>query len=387
MTARPTDNHARLPRPWYRLHLSTLGILVVAAALMVLINLSGFVRANPRQVLAMQWHHGWPLAYLEREITDQVNGVNQKAWSLASDVVAFRWRAVAADALVAIAVLGAVAAAWEYRRRCRGTALQFSLREGLLVVLLIAGLLGWCQWDAGQTRRQLAGLHRSAGYGFLMDEGLPDWLRRSLPGDGPKPFDRVSLVQGGGSQWVDEQARPLAELKHLKCVEIWSNNLRSEALVHLRNAAGLVCLDVQSSKVDDDGLAHIARLTQLEMLDLSSTQVTDDGLSHLRRMHKLEELRLGGTNISSAGLEHIKGLTSLKWLELANTQVSDSALAHLSGLTELEIVHLGGTQITDAGLPQLAHLRRLKLLKLNSTKVTPAGIQRLQQALPNCRIN
>ncbi len=48
---------------------------------------------------------------------------------------------------------------------------------------------------------------------------------------------------------------------------------------------------------------------------------------------------------------------------------------------------LNGTSITDSGLEHLTMLSQLLFLDLSNTKVTDAGVRKLQQAMPNCKIN
>jgi hypothetical protein len=42
--------------------------------------------------------------------------------------------------------------------------------------------------------------------------------------------------------------------------------------------------------------------------------------------------------------------------------------------------------VTDAGLAHIEKLTGLTFLDLTGTKVTAAGVDKLQNALPNCRI-
>lgn len=69
----------------------------------------------------------------------------------------------------------------------------------------------------------------------------------------------------------------------------------------------------------------------------------------------------------------------------SNRKVTDAGLEHLKGLTQLQHLILQNTKITDAGLEHLKGLTQLQQLNLN-TKVTDQGVERLQQALPKCKI-
>lgn len=72
---------------------------------------------------------------------------------------------------------------------------------------------------------------------------------------------------------------------------------------------------------------------------------------------------------------------------IRSTKVIDAGLEHLKGLTQLQMLTLDGTQVTDAGLEHLKGLVQLQMLDLRDTRVTDEGVKRLQQALPNCKIN
>ena len=43
--------------------------------------------------------------------------------------------------------------------------------------------------------------------------------------------------------------------------------------------------------------------------------------------------------------------------------------------------------MTDAGLEHLQRMKQLIEIYLGGTRVTAAGVKKLQQALPNCRID
>ncbi len=73
-------------------------------------------------------------------------------------------------------------------------------------------------------------------------------------------------------------------------------------------------------------------------------------------------------------------------IDLGGTRITDIGLEHVEGLTNLQILTLGGTCVSDAGLEHLTGLTNLESLYLNQTSVTPEGVKRLQEALPNCKI-
>ena len=68
------------------------------------------------------------------------------------------------------------------------------------------------------------------------------------------------------------------------------------------------------------------------------------------------------TNITDTGLENLKGMTKLRGLDLGFTSVSDAGLKHLKGLTNLTYLELQHSEVTDAGK------------------------DKLQAALPNCKV-
>jgi hypothetical protein len=92
------------------------------------------------------------------------------------------------------------------------------------------------------------------------------------------------------------------------------------------------------------------------------------------------------SDAGDSDVAHLSQLTDVSFVVLQDTKVSDSSLAHLTRLTSLKVLWLDRSQVTDAGLAHLTGLKRLESLTLERTQVTDAGCERLQQALPNCKI-
>ena len=57
-----------------------------------------------------------------------------------------------------------------------------------------------------------------------------------------------------------------------------------------------------------------------------------------------------------------------------------------AGVREPAAKWIEGTKVTDPGLMHLKGLTNLRILYLERTKVTDAGEEKLQAALPKCRI-
>jgi hypothetical protein len=93
------------------------------------------------------------------------------------------------------------------------------------------------------------------------------------------------------------------------------------------------------------------------------------------------------SSVADAKLEHLIAFHKLRMLDLSYTPVTDRGLKHLKNLKSLVMLTLDSTQITDAGLKHLKGLTSLNSLSLNNTQVTNAGVEKLQQALPKCKID
>ena len=98
-------------------------------------------------------------------------------------------------------------------------------------------------------------------------------------------------------------------------------------------------------------------------MNLSNANIFDADLSkHIQRLTKLERLGLRGTHITDAGLYFLRNLTNLHYLDLESCKISDSGMVHLQNLKTLKFLHIPDTNVSDA------------------------AINKLQEALPNCRI-
>jgi hypothetical protein len=86
-------------------------------------------------------------------------------------------------------------------------------------------------------------------------------------------------------------------------------------------------------------------------------------------------------------LGHLKGLSQLQCLILYETNVTDVGMENLRGLRQLQHLILARTGISDAGLEPIKSLSQLRELDLEEDKLTEEGVNKLQLALPKCKIS
>jgi choice-of-anchor C domain-containing protein len=194
------------------------------------------------------------------------------------------------------------------------------------------------------------------------------------------------LTLNGCRQLTDAGLVHLRRLTGLKGLGLERTNVTDAGLANLSGLSELDYLSLNWTRVGDAGLRHLSGLANLEVLYLCDTSTADAGLMSLRRMSKLQWLDLRGTQVTDAGLSHLSNLPHLRLLSLFGTRVTDAGVPALTELSNLEVLTLGRTQVTDAGLLPLTKLPRLKELDLTGTNVTQAGVDRLQRALPDCRV-
>ena len=305
---------------------------------------------------------------------------------------------------------------------------QFSIRSLLVLTVAVAIPCSWFALEMKEARNQhevVVEIEKSCGfkgggvwYDYQFDTALgfstnsnpqspvPPWLRKLLGNDffshvcyvsthitdvglahvaGLARLQRLDIIDS--NQVTDAGLAHLAGLPHLQSLLLDHTAITEAGLAHLAATTQLNRLGViNSNQVTDAWLAHLAGLNQLEFLGLAGTKITDAGLAHLARLNHLQVLWLNNTEITDAGLAYLAGLNQLDALWLSDTKITDAGLAYLAGLTQLQVLYLADTKITDAGLAHLARSSHLYELGLENTKVTNAGVKKLQQALPNCKI-
>jgi hypothetical protein len=283
------------------------------------------------------------------------------------------WTVLIAVASVGVAILLIVA--------CFAVALvfrwrfQFSIRSLLVLTIAVAVPFSWLAAEMKKAREQKEGVEEIGNVGGSVEY---DW---QVDASG----NSLRNARPSGPEWL----RKLLGSDFVAAVvqaNLFNTQITDGGLAHIAGFSQLQVLCLGGTKITDAGLAHIEGLNQLQSLWLNNTKVTDAGLAQLIGLPQLQDLNLRNTQITDAGLAHIAGLTQLQHLDLFNTQITDAGLARIAGLTQLQHLDLSDTQITNAGLECLNEIKQLRVLDVSRTQVTNEGVKKLQQALPNCKI-
>jgi hypothetical protein len=145
---------------------------------------------------------------------------------------------------------------------------RLSVRELMIVVLIIGGSLGWIVRGA-QTQCAAVAAIRQAGGSVRYDSG---WTENSAP-EPREPWAPDWLVNLIGIDYF----------AHVYFVSFYSTGSDAE-LVHVGRLSRLVTLVILNTKVTDAGLAHLRGLSRLSALYLDRSQITDAGLEYLDRL-------------------------------------------------------------------------------------------------------
>ncbi len=246
---------------------------------------------------------------------------------------------------------------------------QYSLRSLLLLVTICAILCSWLAVKINQGKRQKAAVEALRAKGFFISYdyevdrngiylpnavlNVPQWLRSWL-GD-----DCFATVVGVHA--------PLAS-----------------------SFGGYGYLNFLCSATEDD-LRSMAELSHVKFLELQGAQIGDSALKRIQNLSELEQLGLCSTKITDAGLVELKAFPNLGKLDLGDTEVTDGGMADLMCLGRLEELELSQTQVTDQGLAMLQELKTLKHLSFmqpfrTQMQISDEAVAKFKQAVPDCEV-
>ncbi|MBN1911146.1 MAG: hypothetical protein JW818_15475 [Pirellulales bacterium] len=374
-------------RPWWRLHLLTWVVLAVVTVALVLIMVPADRMFNGDH------GHGWPWVFLRHtdfeawfiRITQQPVSEPEpwlpeywtnapwayaRNWGLTGDAPVFSPLQLVGDVLIAVLILAVAGAAFECWRRRRRRIWQFSIREMLLLTLVIALVLGWWKHNDLRLRRELAlaerlGVSRKNGSLWTKYIG-PEWLGLLVGTRHLQAFRSVSEATIGQN---------ILDKQHTR-----------EALDELEDTwPYLNCIAIKSDGQIDSQLGPLNRLQNLNVMYIECDHITEVGMRQISRNRRLRTLELKCRALPVQGLAFLTGLPSLEVivLECPNLRGADLApLANLSSLEDLWII----SPLEDRDIAHLHGLTQLKLLDLCGVRTTLEATMQLEEALPECEV-
>jgi hypothetical protein len=275
----------------------------------------------------------------------------------------FRPRVSMRGLLVAVALFGMFFAylgmKWRSAKR----------QEAALTAIESHGLGGW-GFDYRLTRR-----FNSNPQSQKQNAWAPEWLSDRL---GPHFFQTVRVM--GFGHPGNPANRP-----------DWPKT-RDDSMELLRDFPGLRELEMFCTDLTDRGIEQLVEhCPEMHFLTLwLNKHITPESMKSIKKLRRLHSFYCVGVLNSDEGLVHLKELPHLRELDLVDFRdkpgITDAGLKHVGEMRSLVYLQIHMSSITDEGLMHLKDLSELERLSLSDTRVTEAGVQRLQLALPNCKI-
>lgn len=173
--------------------------------------------------------------------------------------------------------------------------------------------------------------------------------------------------------------------KRASTVNFCAQPITAEHLSHLKNLHRLGTLLANGSELPEGFMDTVAGLGSINSLAISDTKLSVDDLNQIKQLSNLDSLYLKKVAVKDENLDAISSLSGLKILDLSDTQITDAGLAKLVPLQGLHWLLLSGTQVTDEGVVDLSKIP-LKRITLFDTVVTPEAVKKLQEQLPDAKI-
>jgi hypothetical protein len=238
-----------------------------------------------------------------------------------------------------------------HRHKCRRPAIRFSVAAllGFIAVLALP-----CAWLGGRVHKKT-----------LEDQVI----RRIADVGGEVVYD----FEAG-----DDRSPPMAAAPG----PAW---LRATLGEHF--CSEVIGVRFTAATVDAEAVRCLGVFVHLRELRFEGCEIPHDAFAQLCAVRHIQGLLFIRAPFDDRALEQVGAMIGLKRLAIPGWQVSRGGFAILSRLTHLRELVLSDTPISDAELVHLEELRELEDVWLFSTHVSSAGVERLQRAIPNCRIH
>ena len=239
-------------------------------------------------------------------------------------------------------------------------------------------------------------------------------LSIDVPEDGEDPMEHLQDIDGleelDLSGYVtDIGLDHVRGLKHLRRLTLSMGvdsggpvmriRIIGSGLAGLQSCPALRELTIENSELSATALGQIGALSHLEklaMFDVISNPRLVVDVSQLTALRDFELSNLyvvtndRTTNnflLIVGGIETTENLTRLEKLTLSPASLSNSNVKYLCKLRALRDLDLSGcTKIDNRAVPYLQKMTGLRKLTLVETAITDEGAERIDDALPDCRV-
>lgn len=310
--------------------------------------------------------HGWPFAYLDRQLSDSSGRLTQYL-ALTQNISFFSVSALIANPLIALAISLVIAAGWECllqkHLRKYGTFRRFGLRHLLLAMGFVAILAGMFGRMTTRAVKQSYAIRQLEQTGPVVKVG--------------KSPTRFSILYW----WFDPRLGGVP-----KSIYAHYADLRDARLLSADAFQSIEKIHIRDSQLSDKSFEVIGSFRELTSLHIASSNrgllLPAKNFESICKLNGLDSLSLDGLDLRTVDMRALEKLKCLHQLSFLKSIVDDSQLDVLAELPELESVNLSLTPITDSGFLQLTKSKSLEWVGIQGTSITPAAIERFHQANP-----
>ena len=155
----------------------------------------------------------------------------------------------------------------------------------------------------------------------------------------------------------------------------------------LKDIRRLADLDLTGVPLTNDGLKMLADIDLEELKFEGDSLVTDAGFAVLARFPRLRSLAAACPEVTDVGARTLLDMPALQEVRISRANLTDETVTLLPRCPHLKVLVLESCpKVTDKSESVLAGMKWLTKLSLRGTGMTIEAGQRLQTALPLCKV-
>lgn len=162
-----------------------------------------------------------------------------------------------------------------------------------------------------------------------------------------------------------------------------------DALDEIRQQRAISFLEAKGARIGTTyvqvGLAMMQNVFSVEIDDQWEGETKD--LQRLAWLGDAQQVVLTGSKISDEVVGHVVSMSNLSIVTIKRAKMSDRGMADLKKLKNVQQLSVMYTPIGDASVEHLQAHRNASLLKLYGTEMTKQAADKLQAAMPACKID